>query len=436
MPKIYLTCLYMRRSLLHSGYKELSYEIREIVSIAEKVKSFWKTIVWENIGDPIQKWEEFPSWMKQIIIESLNKNEVFWYSPSRWLLKTREYLATKNGKISPDDIIFFNGLGEAINKVYGYLSFSARVLGPNPAYPTHSSAEATNSVSEHMTYTLDPKNNWNPNLEEIENKVKYNPTIAWLLVINPDNPTGAIFKKAILEWMIDIARKYDLFVIFDEIYEKLVYDSADKVCLSEIIGDVPGISMKWISKEFPWPGARCGWIEVYNKDKDKNFSKYIDSIFASKQLEVCSTTLPQFVIPMIYEDPRFEQFLEERRNIYKQKADIVEDVFKDIPEIIYVKPKWAFYISIVFDMQYINSDFIPHIEEAELSSYVWWLIEWKRFDKKFCYTLLAKTGICVVPLSGFNSNFEGFRMTLLEKDMNRFQKTLLTLRDFILEFKK
>lgn len=426
----------MRRNLLHFWYKELSYEIREIVEIANEISKFWIEISWENIWDPIAKWEIFPEWIKEIIINCFNDNKVFWYSPSKWLEKTREYLAKQNWKITKDDIIFFNWLWEAINKIYGYLSYSSRVLWPNPAYPTHSSAEATNSWSEHLTYTLDPYNNWNPNLEEIENKVKYNPNITWILVINPDNPTWAIFKKEILQWIVDIAKKYDLFLIFDEIYEKMVYDEKERVMLSDIIWDVSWISMKWISKDIPWPWARCWWIEIYNQDKDENFRKYIKSILSSKMLEVCSTTLPQYIIPLVYEDPRYKDYIRGRIEKYKNRAEIVEQYLWNIDCIKYVKPKWAFYFSIVFDLYKINLDFSLNIENKELLNYVESMYKNKRFDKKFCYSLLWETWICVVPLSWFNSTYDWFRMTLLESDEVKFRKNLQILKDFILRIIK
>jgi alanine-synthesizing transaminase len=424
----------MRRNLLHFGYKELSYEIREIVEIANKVEAAWTPISWENIWDPIQKWETFPAWGKELIIKALEDESVFWYSPSKGLLKTREYLANKNGKITADDIIFFNGLWEAINKTYGYLAYSARVLGPNPAYPTHSSAEATNSGSEHLTYNLDPYNDWNPDLEEIENKVKYNPNVTAILVINPDNPTGAIFKRDILEGIVDIAKRYDLFLIFDEIYEKLVYNPEERVSLSEIIGDVPGISMKWISKDFPWPGARCGWIEVYNRDKDENFKKYIQSVYASKMLEVCSTTLPQYMVPLIYEDPRYKVYLQERIEKYKKRAEIVKEYLSDIDGVTYIAPKWAFYFTVVFDIKNVNTQYMPRIENPEIEKLVHKIIDGKRWDKRFCYSLLACTWICIVPLSWFNSSYEWFRMTLLENNEEKFRLTLKTMRQFIYTF--
>lgn len=426
----------MRRSLLHAWYRELSYEIREIVEIAHEIEKHWIEIIWENIGDPVKKWEKIPKWMKDIIAESLKKDEVYAYSPTKWLDKTREYLAEKNWKIGKEDIIFFNWLWEAINKVYGYLAYSSRVLWPNPAYPTHSSAEATNSGSEHLTYTLDPYNEWNPDVEEIENKVKYNPNIAGILVINPDNPTGAVFKKEILEKIIDIAKKYDLFVIFDEIYEKLVFDKKDKVLLRDIIWDVPWISMKWISKELPWPGWRCWRIEVYNSDKDKNFAKYINSVLSSKMLEVCSTTLPQYVITKIYETSEFKESLEDRISKYKNKADIAYEYLSNIDNIICIKPKWAFYLSIKFELDKCNLDYKPEINDCELDKYLEEKTYWVRFDKKFCYYMMARNWICTVPLSWFNSTFDGFRMTLLEEDLDKFKSILEKVREFILEYRK
>jgi len=427
----------MRRNLLHIWYKELSYEIREVVKIAKKIESFGIDIHWENIWDPVEKWEKIPEWMKQIITKELKNDKVYWYSPSRWLLKTREYIASKTSKLKPGDIIFFNGLWEAINKTYGYLSFSARVIWPNPAYPTHSSAEATNSWSEHLTYNLDPQNWWNPDLEDLENKVKYNPNIAGILVINPDNPTWNVFSRKILKKIVSIAKEYDLFLIFDEIYEKLVFNKEDRVLLSEIIWDVPWIAMRWISKDLPWPGSRCGWIEVYNSDKDKNFRKYIDSIYRSKMLEVCSTTLPQKVLPKIYEDKNFDIYLEKRIQKYRERADLAEKILWNIDEIFFIKPKWAYYMSIVFNLENINKLYNPDIKNNELKRYLEKTLEKNnRFDKSFCYYLLAITWICSVPLSWFNSDYDWFRMTLLEEDENVFRGLLEKIKDFINKYKK
>lgn len=427
----------MRKNLLHIWHNELSYEIREIVGVAHTIRSFWREIYWENIWDPVAKWEPVPVWIKDIVREALNHDEVYGYCPTRWLDKTREYIASKNSKITKDNILFFNWLWDAINKIYRSLAFDSRVIWPNPAYSTHSSAEAAHAWTSHITYSLDPKNNWNPDLEELENKVKFNPNIVAILVVNPDNPTWAVFSRSVLESIVDIASRYNLFLVFDEIYEKLTYDEADRVLLSDIIWDVPGISMKWISKDLPWPGSRCGWIEVYNEDKDENFKQYISSILSSKMLEVCSTTLPQYVLPQLYESENYKTSLKERILKYKTRADLAEKILWWLDEITLIKPKWAFYLSITFNMEFINSSYIPSIKENDIKKYVTEFLSWiTRFDKIFCYYLLAKTWVCTVPLSWFNSTYEGFRVTLLEEDEQRFEFIMKKIKEFILEFKK
>lgn len=427
----------MRKNLLHPGASELSYEIREIVEIAKKIEKAWVEITWENIWDPVEKWEPIPTWLKDIVKNACENDDVYAYSPTRWLDKTLDFLAKRNSKLEKIDILFFNWLWDAINKIYKSLAFDSRVIWPNPAYSTHSSAEASHAWSPHITYKLDLDNDWNPDLEDIENKVKYNPNIVGILVINPDNPTWAVFKKETLEHIVDIAKRYELFLVFDEIYEKLIFSWETRVLLSDIIWDVPGISMKWISKELPWPWARCGWIEVYNKDKNPNFSKYIDSILASKMLEVCSTTLPQFIIPEVYQSSEFYNHLNTRIEKYKTRADIAKEVFSKIPEVKFVAPKWAFYSSIVFNLDKINKDYKISFDNKEIDDLISGIVSnSSRFDKKFCYYLLAKKGICIVPLSWFNSTYDGFRMTLLEENIEKYKNTLSTIKDFILEFRK
>ena len=427
----------MRNNIVHFWADEQHYEIREIVEVAYKIQKITKKeIIWENIWDPVVKWEHIPDWLKKIVWNAANNDITYAYSPSKWVTKTREYLAENNHKITSEDIIFFNGLWEAINKIYGYLNRNARVLWPNPAYPTHSSSEATHAWAFHLTYELDPNNEWNPNLEDIENKVKYNPNISAILVINPDNPTGAVFSRETLEWIVNIAKKYKLFVLFDEIYEKLTFEKKDHILLKDIIWDVPWIAMKWLSKEIPWPGSRCGWIEVYNQDKDEDFAKYINSIFFSKMLEVCSTTLPQTVIPEIYESTEFRKSLVERIKKYKKNADIAVEILWKVPELNIIKPKWAYYLTVLFNENKIINNFIDLIQEEKLKEFISEISIWKKIDKKFCYYLLAEKAICTVPLSGFNSKLPWFRMTLLENDESKFRDILNDIVEIFEKIKK
>ncbi|HOT51662.1 MAG TPA: aminotransferase class I/II-fold pyridoxal phosphate-dependent enzyme, partial [Candidatus Hydrogenedentes bacterium] len=249
----------MRRNIVHAGAGSLSYEIREIVAVGREIRSLGQSITWENIGDPIEKGEVVPEWIRNIIHELVDEPGSWGYCDTAGVPATREFLAAEVNKrpggvqITPDDIMFFNGLGDAVAKVYGFLRREARVLGPSPAYSTHSSAEAAHANDSHIKYELDPMNGWMPDVEDIRNKVKYNDSIAGILLLSPDNPTGAVYPIEILEEIAAIAREYKLFVVADEIYAHIVYNGFTRLHLSQWIGDVPAIAMRGISKEYPWP---------------------------------------------------------------------------------------------------------------------------------------------------------------------------------------
>jgi aspartate/methionine/tyrosine aminotransferase len=431
----------MRNNIVSLGADELKYEIREIVAVAKEFEKLGIEINWENIGDPVQKGEKVPAWIKEIITRTMQEDLTYAYSPTKGLDATREFLATKankNGgvKITKEDIIFFNGLGDAISKVYGQLRREYRVIGPSPAYSTHSSAEASHAGSEYVSYRLDPENLWYPDLTDLRMKVKYNPSISGILVINPDNPTGAVYPKEVLLEIVAIAREYDLFVVCDEIYINLTYNGKKSVPLADVINGVCGISMKGISKELPWPGARCGWIEVYNADKDPVFAKYIKSIVDDKMLEVCSTTLPQKVIPAILGDSRYPGHIAQRNATYERRSGIAYDCLKDVEGIVVNRTNGAFYLTVMFRENVLTPDQKLAVSNAGAKDMVERLVKDVALDKRFVYYLLAATGICVVPLTGFNCDLRGFRATLLESDDAKFEWIFRTLGEKITEYLK
>jgi aspartate/methionine/tyrosine aminotransferase len=212
----------LRRNILHAGAANLKYEIREIVAAAHEIRALGQEITWENIGDPVAKGEKPPQWIRDIVGGLLDDPKSWAYCETRGVPEVREFLADvvnrrKGVRVTSDDIVFFNGLGDAVAKVYGFLSREARVLGPSPAYSTHSSAEAAHSGYNHVTYELDPHNGWLPDLDDIRKKVKYNDSIAGILLLSPDNPTGAVYPREVLEEIATIAGENDVFVIADEI---------------------------------------------------------------------------------------------------------------------------------------------------------------------------------------------------------------------------
>lgn len=141
------------------------------------------------------------------------------------------------------------------------------------------------------------KNHWYPDIADLRQQIVAHPEISGILIINPDNPTGMVYSQDVIREIVEIAKEYDLFLISDEIYSNLSYGGVEHRKLASVIWNVPGIAMRGISKEFPWPGSRCGWIEFYNRDSDDSFARYAQTIIAAKMLEVCSTTLPQRLFP-------------------------------------------------------------------------------------------------------------------------------------------
>jgi alanine-synthesizing transaminase len=430
----------MRQRLLRQGASELSYEIRGIVRKAEQIRELGYPIYWENIGDPIQKHRQVPVWMKEIIIQQLENDRSYGYSHSKGLLKTRQFLAEKTNaiggaQIGVEDICFFNGLGDAIGKIYQYLLPTARVIGPSPAYSTHSSAEAAHANNHPITYKLDPDNNWYPDLEDLYMKVKYNDSIVGLLVINPDNPTGMVYPKEILEKMVAIAKEFNLFLIFDEIYQNITYNDAQTASMAEVIGEVPGIAMKGISKEFPWPGARCGWVEYYNRKVDKDFEELCQTLDNAKMIEVSSTTLPQRVIPHIMRDQRYEHFLMETNDHIGQRSQELTEYFRDIDFIRFNQTNGAFYNTMIFKPGALKAGQFMNIADDKAAMLLKsWLSDDMPFDKRFVYYLLAAKQVVVVPISSFASDLLGFRMTLLEEDEKARKTIYLRIKEGIVEY--
>jgi len=417
----------LRTQIVHPGADNLRYEIRQIVEVARAIEATGAAIRWENIGDPVAKGERVPDWIKQIVIQAAGEDLSFAYSPTKGLEEARDYIANERNleggiQITAEDILFFNGLGDAISTIYGALHPKARVIGPNPAYPTHSSAEAAHAGAPHITYRLDPENGWKPDLADLEAKVVANPDIAAIIIINPDNPTGFVYPEETLAAIVEIAARYGLFLISDEIYSNLAYPDSGMRKLASVVGKVPAIAMRGISKEFPWPGARCGWIEIYNRDQDASFDRFAKSLLEAKMLEVCATTLPQKVLPR-----------ETRVSTYDRRARRAVEVLGSLPEVIIHPARGAFYMTAVFRSGALRPDqSLPLAPQAQA------IIGpqlGEALDARFVYHLLGATGICVVPLStGFNSDLEGFRFTLLEPDEQKFEVILQDMREALVAY--
>ncbi|MEI9920815.1 MAG: pyridoxal phosphate-dependent aminotransferase [Bacteroidota bacterium] len=430
----------MRQKLLSEGASELSYEIREIAKKAVQLQNMDLPIIWENIGDPIQKHHKMPAWIKEVIARLVSIDDTYSYCPSKGILKTREFLAAQTNalggaQITAEDICFFNGLGDAIAKIYQYILPTSRVIGPSPAYSTHSSAEGAHANNNPLTYVLDPNNRWLPDLDDLYQKVKYNPNIIGILIINPDNPTGMVYPLETLKRIVAIAREFGLFLITDEIYLNITYNGARAYSLAEVIEDVPGISLKGISKELPWPGARCGWMEYYNRDKDADFNRFCEALDNAKMIEVCSTKLPQLAIPEILGDPRYKTYRQQTNENIGRRSKIISKILGSVPQLTFNETYGAFYNTIIFRDGVLKEGQKLRIENEKIRTLVeGWTKDRIPLDKRFVYYLLGAKGVCVVPISSFCSELSGFRVTLLEEDEEILTNTFNNIKEGVIEY--
>lgn len=273
-------------------------------------------------------------------------------------------------------------------------------------------------------------------MEDLYNKVKYNPNIVGILIINPDNPTGMVYPREILERMVAIAREFNLFLICDEIYMNIIYNGATTCTLAEVIGEVPAISLKGISKEFPWPGARCGWAEYYNRTRDKDFAMLCETIDNAKMIEVSSTKLPQRSIPRIMQDPRYVDFIKETQQKIGKRSAYLNEIFSDVPYVKFNQTNGAFYNTMIFEPGVLKSDQKLKIEDPKVQALLDdWLTSHKMtLDKRFVYYLLAAKNVCVVPISSFASDLLGFRLTLLEENEALLVETFKRIKEGIMEY--
>jgi alanine-synthesizing transaminase len=428
----------MRTNLIKEGDEQLRYEIREIVEVANEIVAMLPAgtplpMIWENIGDPVAKGEQLPVWMKQVVQEASAEDRVYAYSPTRGDNEARRFVMehfSDRRICSEDDIIFFNGLGDAINKLFSTLHSKARVIGPNPTYPSHATAEAIHHGGDPITYPLQLDNGGRIDITALEASVNSNKDIVGILVISPNNPLGVAHPESDLREVVRIARENECFLLFDEIYQNLLFDDTKRVKLSDICGDVPSISMKGISKEIPWPGGRCGWIEVYNADKDENFRGWMHTILVSKMLEVCSTTLPQIVFPRLVTHPEFPAYRASRMAKYQARLDTALEIFGPCDVITPVVPDGVFYLTCTLNTAAFPRIQPLHARTDDIRVYVDMLKNKNilRTDKQFAYELLGAEGVCIVPLSGFASPIDGFRMTLLEEDADLFRETCIRIR--------
>lgn len=278
--------------------------------------------------------------------------------------------------VSMDNIYTGNGVSELIQiSLDALLNDGDEILIPSPDYPLWTAA-ATIAGGKVVHYLCDEKADWYPDLKDIESKIT-GKTKA-IVVINPNNPSGAVYPKEILEGIAGIATKHDLIIFSDEIYDRCLLDDESVVSIGSVAPDVLTVTMSGLSKSHMLCGFRVGWMVLSgNKETSRD---YIEGIEMLTDMRLCSNVPGQFLIPYALSgDKRIEKYFVPGGRVYEQRNAIYEGL-SSIPGVSCVKPRAAFYIFPKIDLNMYN---IPN-------------------DSQFALDLLRSKKILVVPGSGFN----------------------------------
>ncbi|MEF2836493.1 MAG: aminotransferase class I/II-fold pyridoxal phosphate-dependent enzyme [Oscillospiraceae bacterium] len=292
--------------------------------------------------------------------------------------------------IEPEDVFIGNGVSEVVNfALMPLLNPGDEVLIPTPTYSLWSNSILL-AGAKPVYYICDEASGWNPDVEDLKSKVTCRTRA--IVIINPNNPTGAVYDAQVLKQMLDVAREHDLMVFSDEIYDRLVMDGLKHTATASLAPDLVVVTMNGLSKSHSLCGYRCGWMVI--SGPRKKTEAYRQGVVQLTSLRLCSNALAQLVIPAALEDMETPlSMVRPGGRYYEQRAATV-DVLKDIDGLSFVKNSASFYLFPKLDVKKFN-----------ITS-----------DKVFARDLLHATNILVVPGSGFDwKEPDHFRLVMLPR---------------------
>ena len=363
-----------------------------------------------NTGNPATFGFEMPKSVKTAINENLHLT--LGYCDVRGMAMARKSILdyhAKNGieGLCENDIFIGNGVSEIASMVATALfSTGDEVLVPTPCYSLWSNEIILRGATP-VFYRCDEQNEWNPDTENIE-KLISNKTKA-ILIINPNNPTGAVYSREILLKITEIARKNKLIILSDEIYDRLLFDGAVHTSIASLSVDVPVITMNGLSKSHCLCGFRCGWLAVSGEEKDKK--EICNALLKIASIRLSANAIMQTVIPAAISDTEYTASLLRRGGrLYEQRKATFLELDK-IEGLSYVKNKAGFYV-------------FPKLDE-KLSE--------KLDDSEFAKRLLLEKHILLVPGSGFSHlTKDHFRIVMLPK-ADELKNAVRAMGEFLLQ---
>jgi alanine-synthesizing transaminase len=381
----------------------IHYAIRDIIVLAQGVAKTGMDMHYLNIGDPNVYDFDTPPHLIDSVVEALRNNKNG-YAPSSGIPDAIEAVwkdAEERKKIKNiQDVFITTGAAEAIEIcLTALLNTGENFLMPTPGYPLYNAIESKLEL-EPNPYYLDESNGWMPDIEDIKSKI--NSKTRAIVLINPNNPTGALYKREQLEQIVELAKEHNLVIFADEIYDKLIFDDAEMISIASLDSSVTCVTFSGMSKNYMAPGFRLGWGIVSGEKKFTH--EYVEAINKILRSRVSANHPLQYCIKPALEGD--QTHISETIDKLIRRRNIVVDKVNQIDGIDLVAPQGAFYA-------------FPSIDVKD--------------DYHFCEELLKATGVVVVPGTGFGQKpgSSHFRIVICPTD-----KTLETSFDLIGEFYK
>ena len=356
------------------------YDIRgPVMQKANQMEAEGTRVIKLNIGNVAAFNFTVPEEIEQDLIKNLSN--AAGYTDSKGIFGARKaimhYTQQKQIKgVTLDDIIVGNGVSELIGfAMHALLNAGDEVLIPMPDYPLWT-ASATLAGGTAVHYLCDEANDWNPSIDDI--KAKITPKTKAIVVINPNNPTGAIYSDEILQQIVDVAREHNLVVMADEIYDRVLYDGHTHTSIASLADDVFFVTMNGLSKNYRACGYRAGWMVLSGaKEAAKD---YIEGLVMLASMRLCANAPAQHTIQTALGGYQSIDDLVAPNGRLARQRDLAYELITAIPGVTCVKPKAAMYL-----FPRLDPDMYP-IED----------------DQNFVLEFLEKEKVLVVQGTGFN----------------------------------
>ncbi|MBQ9980549.1 MAG: aminotransferase class I/II-fold pyridoxal phosphate-dependent enzyme [Oscillospiraceae bacterium] len=404
----------MRKFEKSKKLDNVCYDIRgPVMDEADRMEANGIKITKLNIGNPAPFGLFAPD---EIVVDMIyNLRDTEGYSDSRGLFSARkaimQYCQNKGiPNVGMDDIFTGNGVSELITmSMQGLLDRGDEVLVPAPDYPLWT-ASISLAGGTAVHYLCDEKSNWYPDIEDMARKIT--PNTKGIVVINPNNPTGSLYPREVLEKIVQLAREHELILFADEIYDRLVMDGKEHVAIASLAPDLLTVCFNGLSKSHRVAGYRCGWMCLAGEKKHAR--DYIEGINLLARMRLCSNVPGQSIIQTAlggYQSS--DELLKPGGRVYEQREYIYKAV-NDIPGLSAVKPDAAFYIFPKLDVKKFN-----------ITS-----------DEQFAFDLLRQKRLLITCGTGFNWHEpDHFRIVYLP-DLVNLEKAMADLKDFLKEYRQ